>query len=512
KHIQEPMPSPRDFVEEIPVSVEQIVLKCCQKTVSRRYQSMGELIDDLKQALVHPDEDFVQVVNPDETGATRFVVKPEYVEEEGYEEEEEEYGEEEGEYEEEEEETEEEAEEEESIRFRTSSMSRGGHTGTMKLRTGRVPQELLEQEEMEEEENNKTEKVTLSLIVIVGLIILILIVYMIFRILGFFESPGSGVFGGGSIAEESSEETGQVTMVAVVGEDVDTVTARLRALGLEVAKQYEESDSVSAGIVISADVSVGTILNAGDTVTLTVSAGKEGVVIEDVTGLSMDEAVALLQQQGFTVSTSESYSDTVEKGYVISQNPEGGQTVSKGSAVTVRVSAGSDDSTVRVPSLIGLPLGNCEEELAAVGLSLGTVSETYSDTVEEDLVCEQQYGEGSYVERGTTVDVTVSLGATPASYRYQASIEAPTAEEAPQYESGDTVQIALISDSGKTLYSASVTEFPVTISISGITSASGKIIMTYTYDEVVTQATESSAAVTEKKTASFERAVTFTEE
>ncbi|MCD7807170.1 MAG: Stk1 family PASTA domain-containing Ser/Thr kinase [Lachnospiraceae bacterium] len=485
KHIQEPMPSPREFVEEIPVSVEQIVLKCCQKTVDRRYQSMGELIDDLKQALVHPDEDFVQVVDPDEAGATRLVVET------GEEEEEyEEYG----EYEE---------EEEESIGFRTSTMN---HTSTMKLRTGRVPEKLLEQEE--EEEENRTEKVTFFLILIVGLVILALIVFMIFKIMGFFDGTGS-ILGEGTVTQE---ETAEVTMIAVVGEDEDTVTARLRALGLEVSKQYEESGSVSAGIVISADVSVGTILQEGDTVTLTVSAGKEGVAIEDVTGLSMDEAVALLQQQGFTVSTSESYSDTVEKGYVISQNPEGGQTVSKGSAVTIRISAGSDDSTVRVPSLIGLPLGNCEEELAAVGLLLGTVSETYSDTVEEDLVCEQQYGEGSYVERGTTVDVTVSLGATPASYSYQASIEAPTTEEAPQYESGTSVQIALVSDSGKTLYSASVSEFPVNISISGITSASGKIIMTYTYEAVVSEATESSAAVTEKRTGSFERAVTFTEE
>ncbi|MCD8325845.1 MAG: Stk1 family PASTA domain-containing Ser/Thr kinase [Lachnospiraceae bacterium] len=484
KHIQEPMPSPREYVEEIPVSVEQIVLKCCQKTVDRRYQSMGELIDDLKQALVHPDEDFVQVVDPDETGATRLAEEPVYEEEDEYE------------------------EEEESIGFRTSSM---GHTGTMKLRTGRVPEELLEQEELEEEENNKTEKVTIVLIVIVGLIILILIVFMIFKIMGFFDGTANGILGN-TVTEESQEEAADVTMIAVAGEDEDTVTARLRALGLEVSKQYEESDSVSAGIVISADVSVGAILKEGDTVTLTISAGKEGVVIEDVTGLSMDEAVALLQQQGFTVSTSEGYSDTVEKGYVISQNPEGGQTVSKGSAVTIRVSAGSDDSTVRVPNLIGLPLGNCEEELAAVGLLLGTVSEVYSDTVEEDLVCEQQYGEGSYVERGTTVNVTISLGATPTSYSYQASIEAPTAEEAPQYVSGATVQIALMSDSGKTLYSASVTEFPVYISISGITSASGRIIMTYTYDEVETEATESSAAVTKKTTASFERVVTFTEE
>ena len=73
KHIQEPMPSPRDYISEIPVSVEQIVLKCCQKGVDRRYQSMSLLIEDLKQALLNPDEDFVRIVDPDDMGATRMI-------------------------------------------------------------------------------------------------------------------------------------------------------------------------------------------------------------------------------------------------------------------------------------------------------------------------------------------------------------------------------------------------------------------------------------------------------
>ncbi len=485
KHIQEPMPSPREYVEEIPVSVEQIVLKCCQKPVDRRYQSMGELIDDLKQALVHPDENFVQVVDPDETGATRFVAD----------------------------EPEEEYEEEESIRFRTGNIR---HTGTMKLRTDRVPEELLEQEELEEmEQENKAEKVTFVVMLVAGLVILGLIIFMIFQILGFFNlSSGSTLSGHVSASQTEEEDAQTVTMIAVAGEDVDTVTASLRALGLDVDKKYEESDTVSAGIVMSADVSVGTLLNVGDTVTLTVSSGKEGVTIESVTGLAQEEAVNLLQQQGFIVSVTESYSDTVQEGYVISQNPEGGQSVPKGSAVTIKVSLGSDESTVRVPNLVGLSVSACEEALNSSGLALGSVSEGYSSSVSANLVCEQQYAEGSYLEKGTTVDVTVSLGETPSTYSYVGYIEAPTSEEAPLYVSGTSVQIALMSDSGKTLYSASTSEFPVTISISGIVSSAGtgKLIMSYTYDEVVTAATETSAAVTEKKSASFERTVTFTKE
>lgn len=73
KHIQEEMPSPREYVAEIPVSVEQIVFKCCQKSPDRRYQSMGELITDLKRSLMTPDEDFVKVVSPDEEGSTKMI-------------------------------------------------------------------------------------------------------------------------------------------------------------------------------------------------------------------------------------------------------------------------------------------------------------------------------------------------------------------------------------------------------------------------------------------------------
>ena len=51
KHIQEEMPSPREYVPEIPVCVEQIVLKCTQKSPDRRYHSMAALIADLKKAL-----------------------------------------------------------------------------------------------------------------------------------------------------------------------------------------------------------------------------------------------------------------------------------------------------------------------------------------------------------------------------------------------------------------------------------------------------------------------------
>lgn len=73
KHIQDPMPAPREFVPEIPVSVENIVLKCTQKSQDRRYQCMSDIIKDLKHSLINPDEVIAQVDIVDEAGKTKVV-------------------------------------------------------------------------------------------------------------------------------------------------------------------------------------------------------------------------------------------------------------------------------------------------------------------------------------------------------------------------------------------------------------------------------------------------------
>ncbi len=77
KHIQEPMPTQRTYVPEIPISVEQIEIKCTQKSPDRRYQSAPELIEDLKRSLISPDEDFVQIDTNDAGGKTRDISKEE---------------------------------------------------------------------------------------------------------------------------------------------------------------------------------------------------------------------------------------------------------------------------------------------------------------------------------------------------------------------------------------------------------------------------------------------------
>lgn len=479
KHIQEPMPSPREYISEIPVSVEHIVLKCCQKAVDRRYQSMALLIEDLKQALLNPDEDFVQILNPDETGATRMINANGWT-----------------------------AEEAEIYGAHTGHMTT---TGSLKLRTDRIPEELLEKEE--EDREGRAEKVTTAVMVVIGVLILCMIVFLLFKIFGFFDPSAPSDISGTESATESLLETGTVSsieMPAVVGEKEDKMVPILRAKGLEVEIRERESMDYETGIILECDVEAGTILKEGDVVVIYVSTGAGAIEIEDVTGKTYEEAKAILEQQGFIVNKSESYNNQVAKGYVVSQNPAGGRNVTKGTAVALVVSLGEDK--VRVPNVVGLSLDKAKSELDHAGISVGTVEEVYSDTVEAGLVCYQSYPLGSYIEKNITIDLQISAGNKPATYYIKADIQAPTATEAPEYKAGDVVDVSLVTSDGKILLSTSTSDFPIKADFVGLNVSKGTITFTYTYEEVVTPGTDTSAAVTQKKTKSFTREVSFAEE
>ena len=85
----------------------------------------------------------------------------------------------------------------------------------------------------------------------------------------------------------------------------------------------------------------------------------------------------------------------------------------------------------------------------------------------------------SYVNAGTTIDIKVSMGAGEASYKCNASITAPTMQEAPDYVSGTEVIIKLVTDDGQVLLDTRTTTFPQAANYYGLTSSGGTLTMTY---------------------------------
>ncbi len=480
KHIQEEMPSPADFVPEIPSSVEQIVLKCCQKSPDRRYQSMGELIEDLKQSLINPEEAFVVFQDPDEEAATKFIS------------------------------------DNEMAQIKRQSERRDSMDEAMRLKSDMEAEEEEEYgEEYEDEDDPRMEHITTVLTVVAGIVICCVIIFFVGKITGIF---GAGMRQEETVTEQSQTGTGDtVIMIDLKGKSAVDAQKELKELGLVPQLTYVESEAYEQNMVIESDITPGTKIKPGTTVTLTVSAGMEGREVPNVVGYTYEDAARQLEAAGFTANRTEGYSADVEKGNVMSQNPVSGQKAPVGSAVTVTVSAGQEDNKVMVPNLLGKTEEDAMVILTEQGLSMGTVTETNSEEYAAYMVCYQSYSEGSFVDPGTPVDLVISIGPATATYRYNGSIEAPTPEEAPGYVPGNPVNITIVAEDGKIIMeSTSVTTFPFSTNYYGIKSPRGTITFTYTETSEGTVAEDESGAqvvlpgTTETK--SFTRTVEFVQE
>lgn len=483
KHIQEELPSPREYVPEIPISVEQIVWKCCQKSPDRRYQSMAELITDLKQSLINPDEDFVKQVNPDEEASTRMIT------------------------------------DRDMVQIKRQSEKRDSMDEAMRLRKDN--ERLYDDADDEDDEDDedweddedydpKMEKITTILAVVAALLIGCIVIFLVGRAFGVFS------FGASADDGASQEEVEQVEMIRVVGMNVEDAKRALLELGLTPEIKYEVNDAYEVGTVLRASVQDGIMVDKNTVVVMTVAEGTDSVNVPAVTGKSEAEATSILQKEGFVVTVMQQYDATVENGYVISQSPEADTTAPAGSSITIFVSQGAEDNKVRVPNVIGLTEMDATVSLTESGLTVGTISTTENeDTSLIDKVCYQSYSVGSYVDKGTAVDLKISTGPANVTYRYSEGITAPT--EDPDYRSGMPVTVTVTTADGTQLLSTQTSSFPVAVNYTGIKASSGVITFHFTVEQEAITTTDpetgetiTSEPVSEERT--VKREINFTQE
>lgn len=514
KHIQEEMPSPRIYVPDVPISVEQIIYKCCQKNPDRRYTSVGQLISDLKHSLECPNEEFVVINDPASSEGTKTISDKDKKEirkqsvmsgtvyddilpglgkvqnstgsmrqgtgsmrqnRDFYEEEfeskfdEEEYT-------------------EDVFEVRKSPKNPGRNqkqeyeqydypTQKKKQKNDYRVREDEYYEDSDDEVDPKMEKVVTILLVVAAIIITGIAIFVIGKVFGAFS---------GTPADEPSEEisietsSSMISVPNVVGMTVTQASDALTNAGLTAKATYKESTEYDKDYIVSQDVEAGTSVSAGTILNLVVSSGKiTGVNVPDVVGLSEAEAKVALENEGFTMQKQLQDSESVEKGNVISQNPLGATTAAKGSAITVVVSSGTTEVQIEMPDVMGKTEEEAKVLIDEAGLTVKTVAEENSDTVEKGRIISQSPAAGGKVDPETAVELKVSLGKQITSYSCNVQVGAPA-----NFFEGSEAIIVLMNPEGGEISRYSVSAFPYTVTQTGISDvSSGLVTITYLSNE-----------------------------
>ena len=131
--------------------------------------------------------------------------------------------------------------------------------------------------------------------------------------------------------------------------------------------------------------------------------------LPDVTGKTLEEATAVIEDAGFVVGTvSDAYSDSVAEGRIISQNPPPNTNQQEGTKINLTVSLGIE--LVTVPDLSNMTAAEAKSALADAGLGFEAGAAEHSDTIQKDHVVRQNPVAGQDVAKGSTVTYYLSAG------------------------------------------------------------------------------------------------------
>ena len=404
KHLQEQMVPPSKYCPEIPYSLEQIIKKCTEKSPDRRYQDIGDLMADLKQSLVDPDGDFVQMVDLDEQAKTVIMTNG------------------------------------------TTSKVKESRRVNLSKDEDEDEDDEEEDEDSEDDEDDEelsptVERAMTIAGVVLAVIIVIIMLLLFSKVLGIGKKSNTDTSDSQQTEQSADEEDDSssasqgntVNMPSLLGKTYAEARTVLEELGLKIERgESEKSNQYSAGQIIAQSEESGNSVKVGTTVTVTLAAAgstassdgtnstgsttssttttttNSKVKVPSVVGKDENAAKSAITAAGLTVGTvSEASSDTVESGLVISQSPSAYSETESNGKVNIVLSSGPNKK--KVTDVIGHESSRAQSELAGDGFKV-EVKETYSDDMRAGLVVSTSPDRGTYVQPGSTVTITVSKG------------------------------------------------------------------------------------------------------
>ena len=402
-HLEEPITRPSVYNPQIPVSLENIILKCTEKKPEHRYRSVEEVIADLRRVLIHPDENFVTMSPAQDMGGETVIISKDELN-------------------------------------AIKSSYHGDRTSRQEYRQPEQAEEYQgEHQNRQGSQNRKRnephddvspqfEKIMTTVGVVVAIVIVAVLIVVFSKLGGlirFGNSDKTPTIQTETVATEESLGESQVRMPDVRNLYIDDAVTELKKSDLDFHFTYEDSETVEKDHIIAQQIEPEQIINKGTMVELYVSNGTDLIDLSAMGLIGMDQtaAMALLDQNQMKAVIQQEYSDTVEAGKVIrfeSQNPDNPLKAKSGQSVTLFISQGSEAEVRTVPDIQNISEDEAIARLTDAQLEIGEVTEEHSDTVEIGYVISQSIAPETMVKAGDAVGYVVSIG--PEGKRYIGAI------------------------------------------------------------------------------------------
>ncbi len=338
KHIQEQMTPPVKINPDIPMSVNNVVMRLCAKKPEDRYQSCEDLVDDLDQIMTDV------TIDPNApTGAKNGMVDNRHILDEN---------------------------------------------SLFKVEKGKDAAKKDKEDALAESQRQKKKRRNIIIGVIVGIIVIVLAVLAVNAMIGgksvvvpdvsnmteeqarqaaeavgmeiqvekqvydnrveagrvVSQNPAAGTESrsGRTLKITLSKGSNMVNVPSVIGLSENEAVVAIEQAKLSVSEiRREFNDSYETGVVFNVSPAQQSQVNEGSTVVLYVSKGRNTATVPSIVGLSDDVAQKQIVSAGFAVGTiSEQYSDQYARGLVMSQSPSGGTQTERGTTINYVISSG----------------------------------------------------------------------------------------------------------------------------------------------------------------------------
>lgn len=233
------------------------------------------------------------------------------------------------------------------------------------------------------------------------------IALMVVVVLGLFATM---FFIARAMRDDENVSNGEYVVPTLVGKQVSEAEtlAKLRGFALEVL-EYRGSEEFEEGQIIFQMPIVGTKGNEGDVIQVVVSSGSDYETVPNLVGLSVQDAIAQMQDVDLNLGTIEYGKSSLPDGQIFRQEPVAETDTFAGDVVDIWVS-GTPGGNSEMPSLVAKPM-LLDEAIAALQEAkfarIWVHPETPVTLCTEDTVLRQSPSANVTVPSAVTVEIWV---------------------------------------------------------------------------------------------------------